>query len=361
MKMSCCIWSIRRWVCLACLAFLVSDRSNGRGNTVAASSKVAPPYPSEITETQPDGTKFSLYLKGHPHYGAFQTDVLGHPVLRNLDGWFVYADYDGEAEAAVPPIVVLDTPPAQRTTLNKRRKLSYSLNKVGVDKPPARKPPSLQSLIPHGMNMPSMKQFHHGDNNETASFIEGELLAIRDKLCEGAEQSPWCPNSNITSASNTQFGRAGTQALGRGNTIIPDDLGGQLNLIVLLVQFSDQASRPLASKTDYEKLFNGNDGSVSTTSASGETIIPTGSVREYFNIQSAGRMEVNAYVQDWVVANNTEEVWSFGFHGLTYMFAQCAYEALDRMDANGADWSMFDRDNVSSFLFEGRTCSVCES
>ena len=44
-----------------------------------------------IEEAQPDGNVIRLFLKGHPLSGAFMTDERGHPVVRDNQGWYVYA------------------------------------------------------------------------------------------------------------------------------------------------------------------------------------------------------------------------------------------------------------------------------
>jgi M6 family metalloprotease-like protein len=104
--------------------------------------------------------------------------------------------------------------------------------------------------------------------------------------------------------------------------------------------FSDQADRPVADRQHFDILFNG-DGF-------DPEITPTGSVKRFFEIQSAGKMHVNAQVEDWIVsADNTEEHYGFGRNGLTWMIASIADRTLDRMDVRGTDWSQFDRDQVS--------------
>jgi M6 family metalloprotease-like protein len=49
-------------------------------------------------------------------------------------------------------------------------------------------------------------------------------------------------------------------------------------------------------------------------------------------------------VQDWIVAPYTEDYYSFDNFAMTAFFAKCAYGALDRMDAEGTDWSIYDQD-----------------
>lgn len=66
---------------------------------------------------------------------------------------------------------------------------------------------------------------------------------------------------------------------------------------------------------------------------------PTGTMRDFFRrLQSLGQYSVDAHVEDWINAAETEEFYSFGNFGLTNQFAQVCYVALDRMDRAGVEW-----------------------
>jgi hypothetical protein len=289
---------------------------------------VAVPYPGDILEIQPDGSEVRLRITGHPYHGAFLTDLQGHPVIRNESGWFVFGSIKNTS-----------------LTVDGRRQLELSNRVVGVDSPQFDKPPDLSTIAQHRKvigNIPSndqqsdlpMGELTIGNENGT------ELLHVfADALCEGMDRSIWCPNNPIIAAT-----------LGRSDTIRPDALGGTLNLIVLLVKFGDQTDRPVADRTKFETLFNG-DGF-------DDEIIPTGSVKRFFQVQSLGKFLVNAYIEDWIVADNTEEYYSFDRHGLTSKFAGIAKSALHRMDSRGTDWSIFDRNNVSSHVNAFHLCKV---
>lgn len=283
-------------------------------------ANVAVPFPGEIDEFQPDGSIASIRLLGHPYTGVFQTDRYGHPVVRDDDGWFVYASH-------------------HNTTLshNGRRHLQPSINRVGIDDPPTDPVPDLSTLARStasldfheilGLPRSILPQVEGNSENETEP-----LFQLNDLLCNGMDRSQWCPNNNVTVSS-----------LSRSNTVIPGDLGGVVNLLVILVKFSDQQSRPLSDRSRFDKLFNGR--------GLDNDVIPTGSIQRFFQIQSAGKVQANAWIEDWVVAPNSEEYYSFGRHGLTAMFAETANGALDQMDQRGTDWSQFDRDNVRFCCF----------
>ena len=274
-------------------------------------ANVAVPYPGKIYEHQPDGTIATLRLAGHPYTGVFQTDLLGHPVLRDKNGWFVYASYDNPSVSHS----------------HEKRQLQPSNRRVGIHVPPSHPPPDLTTLQ---MARSRRDSEVHSDVPPMDSSL-GNVTEIRtrvtDLLCEGMDRSPWCPHRPVNLLK-----------LGRSTIIEGEQWGGKLNVIVILVKFSDQADRPVADVSRFNTLFNA-DGF-------DDDIIPTGSVKRFYQIQSGGKLEVNAFVEDWIVAPESEEFYSFGKNGLDAKFTQVANGALDRMDARGTDWSFFDRDQV---------------
>lgn len=284
--------------------------------TTCAMANVAVTYPGDINVVQPDGTLVNLRLKGHPYTGVFETDSHGHPVVRDDEGWFVYASHHNTSLAH-----------------NGRRRLQPSADRVGIDDPPSQPAPDLTALahdIPP-LDADAIMKMSRSDIPPADGHLGSQLeiqSQLNDLLCAGMDRSQWCPNNKVDISK-----------LGRSNTIDGAALGGVLNIIVVLVMFSDQADRPVAERPNFDILFNG-DGF-------DPEITPTGSVKRFFEIQSAGKMHVNAQVEDWVVVDNTEEYYGFGRNGLTWMIASIADRTLDRMDARGTDWSQFDRDEVS--------------
>jgi M6 family metalloprotease-like protein len=107
-------------------------------------------------------------------------------------------------------------------------------------------------------------------------------------------------------------------------------------VIVVLIKFSDYANRDMPSRQNIEYLFNGQ--------GTGDKRAPTGTVREFFRLQSLNQYAVEAHVQEWMTVDQTEEYYSFGNNGLTNMFATAAYKTLDRMDREGVDWFDYDED-----------------
>ena len=273
---------------------------------------VAPSNPNPIEESQPDGNVVQLFLKGHPHSGAFLTDAAGHPVLRDDQGWYTYASYEYEYD----------------TTIGGRRKLIASHRRM-EDGAPNHDPPDL-TTVRHDPNEEVFQAtFRPPPFNGTDELYRNttttDLVKMKDLLCEGMRRSPWCPNNPQT-----------LENLARTD-VLPQDIGGQLNIIVVLIRFSDHTDRTLLPKSHYETFFNSNDNIPDIT--------PTGSVKKYYNTASNGKYHVVATVEDWTTIPETEEQISFGKYGLTGQYGEAANAALQKMDERGVNWNDFDRNN----------------
>jgi M6 family metalloprotease-like protein len=92
----------------------------------------------------------------------------------------------------------------------------------------------------------------------------------------------------------------------------------------------------MPSRADLDFFFNGQ--------GLHTELAPTGTLQDFFRLQSVGQYTIEAHIQDWFVAPETEEYYSFGKFGITPAFALCAYEALDRMDKDGFDFLEYDQD-----------------
>lgn len=91
---------------------------------------------------------------------------------------------------------------------------------------------------------------------------------------------------------------------------------GTTRVIVVLVRFKDHANRPMPPRQDYDVLFN--------SRSKDPVICPTGSVDEFFRLQSLNQYRIKADVQEWVLAPETEEYYSYGMFGLASLYAQVA-------------------------------------
>ena len=109
---------------------------------------------------------------------------------------------------------------------------------------------------------------------------------------------------------------------------------GFIRILVLLVQFTDHADRYLPPMENYYELFAGETSS---------DVIPTGSINDYLRRNSYGKMGIKVEVINWTMTDNTEEYYSFGRSGLSHDLRKAYYPVLDKLEADGFDFTRFDQ------------------
>jgi len=264
---------------------------------IAVTTALAPANPYGWEETQPDGSPVGrLFLKGRPDQYVYMSDDNDHPVVVDEDGWYVYGSLDDT-------LLRGGRQSSSKSTDGQRRQLWYpTSHRVTPDSKPPR------HLLQENAEEVTARSF---------PGVSVEMPDI-DFLCEGQQQSPWCPDN--------------APVLGRSAD--PPITMGVSKTLVLLVRFSDHTDREMPPKEDIEFLFN--------YEGTDDDRAPTGTMRDFFRIQSLGQYSVDAHVEDWIDVPFDEEYYSFGNYGLTNKFAQACYSALDRMDQAGVEWSEFD-------------------
>lgn len=109
------------------------------------------------------------------------------------------------------------------------------------------------------------------------------------------------------------------------------------NLVVLL-RFSDHASRAVPPTADIEVLMNAVGGDPS--------LAPTGSVRDCFLENSYGQFTLDSTVAYWITLPNTEAYYANGDSGLTTRTHEALRYALDTLDADpNFQFADFDQDS----------------
>ena len=282
----------------------------------------ANPFPYEAT--QPDGTVIKLRLMEHPYSHvhnlvAIQTDEAGHPVVRDENGWFLYAH-----RRTVNATHVMDThndddddgDKQQRpTTPNRRNRRALLTTRlvVGSDDPPQDNPPAISDLIQFDM--------------ATAQLSNDDPI-------------PDVGDFDSTFWSNYQYDNDNTETAMdniQGRSDISPHIG-RVKLLVVCVKFADHADRPVPPQQDIDTFFNG---------GFDDHVAPTGSVREFFRIQSLDQLTVQSKVLDWYVHPTiTEEQAASGRHGKHSGYVGLIKKALQHAEDTGAitDWSDYDRD-----------------
>jgi M6 family metalloprotease-like protein len=115
---------------------------------------------------------------------------------------------------------------------------------------------------------------------------------------------------------------------------------GTLNVVVLLIRFSNHATRILPDPTDIEKLFN--DPGKTTD----PDITPTGSISTYLETNSYGQLKINAFVApSWVDLAVDEQACAQTTNGVNDDFMECFVPALNALeDTPGFSWDDYDLD-----------------
>jgi len=270
---------------------------------VATAAALAPANPYGWEETQPDGSAAGrLYLKGRPDESVFVVDQHKHPVVLDEDGWYVYGSTKTSNNTTTTTTTTTTTSLRGQSAQQERRRELY---------------PTHYRVSPHS------KPPRHLEQEVTSQQFPGVLVDNNstDFLCQGQPQTQWCPTTQRLIGRNAE----------------PPVTSGVGKVLVLLVRFSDHTDRALPTREDFEFLFNGK--------GTNDARAPTGTMQDFFRIQSLGNYNIDAHVEDWITAPFTEEYYSFGNYGLMNYFAQVAYGALTRMDQAGYDWSQLDEDD----------------
>jgi M6 family metalloprotease-like protein len=117
--------------------------------------------------------------------------------------------------------------------------------------------------------------------------------------------------------------------------------------LVIPIQFANHASRPSISKANLSALFNSLEPI--------EGLTPTGSIRQYFAVNSYGKLSVESTVADWIRVKNTEQYYAGKQSGLSATFHESLIEALNKLDSDpDFSFSDYDRDGdgvVDSIFF----------
>jgi M6 family metalloprotease-like protein len=112
---------------------------------------------------------------------------------------------------------------------------------------------------------------------------------------------------------------------------------GSLKVLVLLIQWTNHADKELIPMADIDQLFNSDEID--------ENLLPTGSVKRFFQVNSYNQLSIDATVVDWTMTDNTELFYSqLGDRGRDQGLQQAFRLPLEALDATGFDFTSFDQD-----------------
>ena len=119
-----------------------------------------------------------------------------------------------------------------------------------------------------------------------------------------------------------------------------------LNLVIP-IKFANHASRPSIPKSTLHTLFNSPDPVPGIT--------PTGSIRQYFTINSYGQFHLQSVILDWIRVKNTEQYYAGKKSGISHTFHESLVEALNQLDSDPSfDFRKYDVDGdgvIDSIFF----------
>jgi M6 family metalloprotease-like protein len=107
---------------------------------------------------------------------------------------------------------------------------------------------------------------------------------------------------------------------------------GVMNNLVILVRFADHANRELPSRADVHRLYNSMSLSTPMFDPT-DPIIPTGSVRQFYEVASYDALSVRTVVSDWITLSGPEIY--YGKSNDDVKFKEGILEALDILDESG--------------------------
>jgi M6 family metalloprotease-like protein len=143
----------------------------------------------------------------------------------------------------------------------------------------------------------------------------------------------------------------GEEDHGHDDIVSASAAAGTLPNLVVLIRWSDHATRPLPTQGNIDVLMN--------NAGPDANYAPTGSVRDVYLENSYGQLILNSTIAYWVTSNNTESYYANGNSGLTSRIHSALIHALNVLDADpNINFSDYDQDgdgqiDAITFLHSG--------
>jgi M6 family metalloprotease-like protein len=155
-------------------------------------------------------------------------------------------------------------------------------------------------------------------------------ISLNEEVCKYLNETA-CEEADINFEQQAKSTRSIVQSVGR------------LRTLVVLVQWQDHVNRTLITRENLDILWNG--------FGTEENIFPSGSIRRYIDINSYGKLEIQADVLDWIMTDGTESFYGDGRSGLPRpqsdepQLRRAFSFVLEQLDDQGFDFTQYDQDN----------------
>ena len=119
---------------------------------------------------------------------------------------------------------------------------------------------------------------------------------------------------------------------------------GVINNLVILVRFADHTNRELPSQADINRLYNSHSTPIFNPK---DTIVPTGSVKQFYKATSYNKLTIQTVVSDWITLSKPERY--YGKSNDDIKFKEGILEALDILDKSGFFTESYTLTNIDAF------------
>ncbi len=154
----------------------------------------------------------------------------------------------------------------------------------------------------------AQKEFVYGERNATGRVVPTALRVGRDNPARAGLTRRILPSREIRAQSHLHANDGAEASESEDGPLLMDPITGVKRNLVVLMRFSDHATRTLPTPANYDTLFNSVGGD--------PTYAPTGSVRDYYTEASYGQMTLLSTVVAWVDLPQTEAYYANGVSGL---------------------------------------------
>ncbi|KAL7469812.1 hypothetical protein ACHAXS_010075 [Conticribra weissflogii] len=268
---------------------LPSDMPRSDTNAVQILSTV-PANPLPYHEFQPDGSLTPpLYFKGDGR-GNYEHDDEGFVVMKNEEGWYVYAEEaDQTADTGDGDVDSTRRLGGKRRLIPGKHRVGKKLDLTSV---------SVSSFV-------RGEDFYRGEHYTASS----EMTSVVDHR-QQSDPTSQQPSRQQQSSSEQTLHRFQRKLTTLGN----------FRSLIVLIRFKDHKFRDLPTKEQIENLYN--HFGIHSEDA------PTGSVREVFLQNSYGMLDATAYVTEWITVSKTEKYYANGEYGFE-RFIEAIEEAMN--------------------------------